>query len=112
MISYLNGSLGSRYFVGVVNERTSFASCVNAFNSYLLYSSSHPSHVKNSIPFSQFLRLLHLCSDDSDFFHKSETMCLFFEKRGYPVYVVQAGHHRAHLLKTSQKNIPPTSSIA
>ena len=25
-------------------------------HSYLLYSSSHPSHVKNSIPFSQFLR--------------------------------------------------------
>ena len=24
---------------------------------YLLYPSSHPSHVKNSIPFSQFLRL-------------------------------------------------------
>ena len=41
-------------------------------HSYLLYSSSHPSHVKNSesIAFSQFLRLCHLCSDDSDFFHK------------------------------------------
>ena len=39
-------------------------------HSYLLYSSSHPSHVKNSTPFSQFLRLCHLCSDDSDFFNK------------------------------------------
>ena len=36
-------------------------------HSYLLYLSSHPSHVKNSIPYSQFLRLRHLCSDDSDF---------------------------------------------
>ena len=25
--------------------------------SYLMYSPSHPSHVKNSIPFSKFLRL-------------------------------------------------------
>ena len=36
-------------------------------------------------------------------------MCQVFEKRGYPVSVVQAGHHRAQLidrqssLQTSQK---------
>ena len=49
-------------------------------HSYLLYSSSHPSHVKNSIPYSKFLRLRRLCSDDSDFSSKSEEMCQFFEK--------------------------------
>ena len=27
-------------------------------------------------------RLRRLCSDDSDFFHKSESMCQFFEERG------------------------------
>ena len=78
-------------------------------HSYLLYSSSHPSHVKNSIPYSIFLRLLRLCSDDSDFSSKSE-MCQFFEKRGYPVSVVKVGHHRAQQfdrqssLQTSQKD--------
>ena len=36
-------------------------------HSYLLHSSSHSSHVRNSIPFSQFLRLRRLCSNDSDF---------------------------------------------
>ena len=77
---------------------------------YLLYSSSHPSHVKNSIPYSQFLRLRRLCSDDSDFSSKSEEMCQFFEKGGYPVSVVKAGHHRAQQfdlqssLQTSQKD--------
>ena len=30
------------------------------------------SHVKNSIPYSQFLRLRRLCSDDSDFISKLE----------------------------------------
>ena len=59
--------------------------------SYLFYSSSHPSHVKKSIPFSQFLRLRRLCSDDSDFSEQSEAMCQFFGKRGYPVSVIQAG---------------------
>ena len=78
-------------------------------HSYLLHSSSHPSHVKNSIPYSQFLRLRRLCSDDSDFSNKSKEMCQFFEKRGYPASVIQAAHHRAQqidrqsALQTSQK---------
>ena len=78
-------------------------------HSYLLYSSSHPSHVKNSIPFSQFLRIRRLCIDDSDFSEKSEAMCQFFNNRGYPASVVQAGHHcaqqidRQSALKTAEK---------
>ena len=66
--------------------------------------------VKNSIPYSQFPRLRRLCTDDSDFSRKSEEMCQFFEKRGYPVSVVKAGHHRAQqfdrqsALQTSQKD--------
>ena len=73
-----------------------------------LYTSSHPSHVKNAIPYSQFLRLRPR-SDDSDFPNKSEEMCQFFENRGYPTSVVQAGHHHAQqidrqsALQTSQK---------
>ena len=78
-------------------------------HSSLLHSSSHPSHVKNSIPFSQFLRLRRLCSDDSDFPNKSEEMCHFFKKLGYPDSVVNTAQHRAQqivrqsALQTSQK---------
>ena len=42
---------------------------------------------------------------------KSEKMYAFFDKRGYPASVVQAGHHRARLinrpsaLQTSQKEL-------
>ena len=90
-------------------------------HSYLLHSSSHLSHVKNSIPYSQFLRLRRLCSDVSDFSNKSQEMCQFFEKRGYPATVIQTAHHRAQqtdrqsALQTSQKEkndrIPFTLTI-
>ena len=63
--------------------------------SYLLHLSSHPSDVKNSIPYSQFLRLPLLCSEGSGFSLKTKEMCDFFDKRGYPASAVQAGHHRA-----------------
>jgi len=78
-------------------------------HSFLLHSSSHPSEVKNSNPFSQFLTLRRLCSDDSDFSNKSEEMRHFFKKRGYPYSVVNTAQHRAQqidrqsALQTSQK---------
>ena len=53
-------------------------------HSYLLYSSSNPSHVEDSIPHSQFLRLCRLCSEDSDFNSKRDEMSNFFSERGYP----------------------------
>ena len=97
MISDLDGSLGSRHVLNVANERTCFPSWARAFetsglitclecisdykptdsHSYLFYSSSHPLHVDNHIPYSQFLRLRRLCSEDSDFSLKSEKMCEF-----------------------------------
>ena len=51
--------------------------------------------------FHTFIRLRRLCSDDSDFSEKSEGMCQFFDKRGYPVSVVQAGRQSA--LQTAEK---------
>ena len=36
-------------------------------HSYLNFSSSHPYSCKSSIPYSQFLRLRKICSDDADF---------------------------------------------
>ena len=64
-------------------------------HSYLLHSLSHPAHVMNSIPYSQFLRLRRLCSDDTDFSEKAEEMCQFFKTRGYPYPVIHNSKHRA-----------------
>ena len=64
-------------------------------HSYLLHSSSHPNPVKNSIPFSQFLRLRRLCSDEFDFSNKSEVMLPFFKNRDFPDSVVKTTQQRA-----------------
>ena len=42
----------------------------------------------SKLPFSQFLGLRRLCSDDSDFSNKSEEMYQLLKKRGYPDSVV------------------------
>ena len=63
-------------------------------HSYLLYSSSHPSHVKDSIPYSQFLRLRRLCSADPDFNSKCDEMFNFFSERGYPDSILSKALNR------------------
>ena len=75
------------------------------------FSSSHLSHVKNSIPFSQFRRLRRLCIDDSNFSFKSDEMCDFFYKRGYPASVVQADHHLAQPTTNQAQNGKRVNSI-
>ena len=47
-------------------------------HNYLLHLSSHPQHIKNAIPFSQFLRLRRLCSEDTDF--NNARKCASFSK--------------------------------
>jgi len=64
-------------------------------HSYLLYSSSHPKHTLDFIPFSQFLRLRHLCSNDVDFSNKCLEMRYFFLRRGYLLAIVNRALHKA-----------------
>ena len=52
-------------------------------HNYLNFSSFHPDHCRRAIPYSQFLRLRRLCSDDDDFLIKSREMMTFFTQRGY-----------------------------
>ena len=54
-------------------------------HSYILFSSSHPNHTKQSIPYSQFLRL---CSDNKDFETKYLEMRTISVERGYPTHLL------------------------
>ena len=77
-------------------------------HSYLLYSSSYPSHVQNSIPYSQFLRLRGLCSDDSDFNSKCNEMSNFFSELGYPDNILSKTLNRLRNV-SSESTLEPSA---
>ena len=64
-------------------------------HNYLEYNSSLPTHCRNAIPFSQFLRLRRICSDDGDYDIKSAEMASFFQYRGYPRSLITRSRQRA-----------------
>ena len=53
-------------------------------HSYLNYASSHRTRCKEAIPYSQFLRLRRICSDETDFEEKSQEMAVFFQTTWLP----------------------------
>ncbi|XP_078375812.1 uncharacterized protein LOC144659262 [Oculina patagonica] len=53
-------------------------------HNYLHHTSLHADHCKNAIPYSQFLRLRRICSDNDDFIARTSEMKTFFLARGYP----------------------------
>ena len=63
-------------------------------HAYLHYHSFHNPSTLNSIPYSQFLRLRRLCSDNRDFHEKSLEMIKFFQARHYPLPLLHQALHR------------------
>ena len=53
------------------------------------------------IPYSQFLRLRRLCSDDKDFEKKSSEMKSFFVQRDYPTHLLDTAVQRASSIPRS-----------
>ena len=52
-------------------------------HNYLHFKSSHPKHLKESLPYSQALRLKRICSDSNEFKKHSEILTKNFKARGY-----------------------------
>ena len=52
-------------------------------HAYLHYSSCHPIHCKNNIPYSQMLRLRRICSKNEDFRSRCGQLSKYFLARGY-----------------------------
>ncbi|XP_033117883.1 uncharacterized protein LOC117117624 [Anneissia japonica] len=56
-------------------------------HTYLNYESSHPPKCKDSIPYSQLVRLRRICKQDDDFKTRAKEMMSFFSNRGYPTNI-------------------------
>ena len=78
---------------------------------YLLYSSAHPQRCKDSIPYSQFLRIRRLCSRMVDFEKNVMDLSLHFLRRGYPEELILEAAilarqlDRSLLLQTVEKEL-------
>ena len=81
-------------------------------HSYLLFSSSHPNHTKQSILYSQFLRLRRLCSEDKDFETESLEMRTFFVERGYPTHLLDSAIQKASNNSRRDTLKPPLAKIS
>lgn len=71
-------------------------------HSYLLYTSHHPKATKDAIPYSQFLRLRRICSDDGDFKRQCLTMKEFLLGKLYPSNLVDRAMNKVFLITREQ----------
>ena len=53
------------------------------------YSSGRPEHKKQSIVYSELLRVSWICSRENDFNRHKSNMKIWFQKRGYPVNITE-----------------------
>ena len=67
-------------------------------HNYLLYNSAHPKKCKQSIPYSQFLRIKRICSKTEDFDRHIVTMSGHFLRRGYPINLLEEAAIKARRL--------------
>ena len=65
---------------------------------YLLKTSCHPSHTKQTIPFSLFLRIRRICSNDAFFDNRSEELIKHLIKRGYSRKIQQRDANRVRAI--------------
>ena len=57
-------------------------------HNYLYYNSAHPQRRKDSIPYSQFLRIRRICSSKKDFDRHVVTLAGHFLRRKYPLETI------------------------
>jgi hypothetical protein len=82
-------------------------------HNYLLFSSAHPRHCLNGIPYGQFLRARRrrICSRISDFEKHAVTLAHHFIRRGYPPDLIEESLIKAHRQDRHSLLNPPPQSV-
>jgi hypothetical protein len=75
-------------------------------HNYLQYSSAHPKKCKDSIPYSQFLRIRRICSRIEDFDKHVIIFSRHFHRRGYPSSLLQTAALNARRLNREHLLLP------
>ena len=78
---------------------------------YLHFTSFHPRHCKQAIPYSQFLRLRRICSNDVDFSEKADEMLTLFKQRGYPEPQLHSDLQRVATISRVEPLSPPRLNV-
>ncbi len=76
-------------------------------HNYLRYDSCHPKRMKDSIPFSQFLRVRRICTENAEFDKSVTLLATHFLRRGYPLDLIEDSIIRARRLDR-QNLLTPT----
>jgi hypothetical protein len=79
-------------------------------HNYLMYSSAHSRACRNSISFSQFLRVRRICSDILTFDEHIKEMGGHFLRRGYPCHIIEEAAIKARRLDRHSLLYPSASS--
>lgn len=71
-------------------------------NVILHAQSHHPRTMIDHIPYEQFVRLKHICSEDSDFVEKAREMKARFFQKGYKDHVTDTAISKSRALNREQ----------
>ena len=80
-------------------------------HNYLDFRSAHPKHCRTGIPYSQFLRLKRICSDNDTFVTRCREMSHHFIRAHYPPDVITQAFNRVFALERESilQQIDPTT---
>ena len=78
-------------------------------HNYLLFNSAHPLKCKQSIPFSQFLRIRRICSTLEFYDNHVVEFANHFLKRGYPLELIEEAAVKARRLDRATLLAPKTN---